>query len=161
MAFGKGYTPLDYGHQYVPEGDYVVKLGTPVDVQRGGWNIREIPIQIKGFQDYGPDKWSIFDAPSEPENLEKWNKARTRDADAFGVRRGDFNPASWTGKVGKVHIGKDKKGYMQVSYSLSPDSPHEEVRAPKPAPKPVDDPFDTAPSKAAQADDGFEDDIPF
>jgi len=57
------------------------------------------------------------------ENIDKWNRNMTKNCDAFKVRRGDFNPASWQGKVGKVHIGKDKAGYMKVMYSILDSAP--------------------------------------
>lgn len=162
MAYGSGYQPREY-NQVVPEGDYRVCLGMPQDVVRGGYNIREIPIEISGYKGYSPTHWSWFDAPEDMEKLEKWRKARTRDADAFGVNRGDFNPASWCGKVGVVHIGKDKNGYMQVQWSVPPNA-----SAPAQSAVPMQQGRDYPPPNAPHAGpalapggNNFTDDIPF
>ena len=155
MSFGDHYEEKEY-NQFVPEGDYFVRLGLPQDIERGGYPIRSIPIAYKGMPGYGPKTWDIFDAPTnDDEKLQKWNEQRTRDADAFGVRRGDFRPASWAGKTGWVHVGPDKNGYLRVKWSiLKPkgDIPAPQPAATKPAPKPqAEDRFD----------DTFDDDIPF
>jgi hypothetical protein len=161
--FGDSYKEREY-NQFVAEGDYMVRLGLPQDVQKGNYHIREIPIEIKGHSGYGPDKWSIFDADtSDQEKLENWQKARTRDADAFGVKRGDFNPNSWRGKTGMVHIGKDAKGYMKVMYSLTPDAIGPEHSAPTPsapAAAPAKQPQNDWGQPAKKVDD-FTDEIPF
>ena len=162
MSFGSRYQPTEY-NMYVPEGDYKVRLGIPKDMERSGYRIREIPIEISGHRGYGPTHWSIFDAPNDPEKLDAWNKARTRDCDAFGVDRGDFRPESWRGKVGWVHIGKDTKGYTQVKWSILP--PNGPMTA-KPA-QSMQQGRDYPPPEAVQTGfapvpgDGFKDDIPF
>jgi hypothetical protein len=104
----------------VPEGDYEVRLGMPEDVQRKGFDIREIPFEIRGKPGAMPNKWSWFDKPTDDiEQIAKWNKRMTRNADAFGVQRGDFRKESWRGKVGILHIGKNgKTGYMEVQWAV-------------------------------------------
>jgi len=157
--FGQGYQPQEY-NLFVPEGDYKVRLGMPKDVEKGGYRIREIPIEISGYPGHGPDHWSIFDAPGDDlEKLALWNKSRTRDCDAFGVTRGDFRPEAWRGKVGMVHIGKDSKGYMQVKWSIVPES-KPVGPAPAPAPRKDDDTF-SEPTRGSSTQPAFEDDIPF
>lgn len=158
-GFGSGYEPREYDNA-VPEGDYEVKLGMPIDTVRGGYNMRDIPIQIRGKPGKQPSKWTIFDRPTDDlEKMEKWNKQRTRDADAFGVQRGDFRPTSWAGKVGYVHIGKNEKnGYMEVKWSVIkntdamplPSKPVQVVT--KQMPSGYDDVSETPP---------FDSDIPF
>jgi hypothetical protein len=160
--FGDNYKEREY-NQFVAEGDYMVRLGLPQDVERGNYRIREIPIEIKDHHGYGPDKWSIFDADaSDQEKLENWQKSRTRDADAFGVQRGDFNPNSWRGKTGMVHIGKDAKGYMKVLYSLIPDTaaPAAAPAAPTSVSEPAKKQGDDWGQPAKKVDD-FTDEIPF
>jgi hypothetical protein len=160
MSFGNGYEPKEYD-EIVPEGDYTVRLGMPEDIQRGQYSIRDIPIAIKGYPGFSPAKWSIFDAPNEPDRMDKWNKAMTRNADAFGVQRGDFRPASWAGKVGRVHIGKDARGYMQVKWSIPPDAVPETPKPAPAAPKQFGAPPPQPANAVPPADDGFEDEIPF
>lgn len=158
--FGQGYQPKEY-NMFVPEGDYLIQLGLPQDVEKAGYRIREIPIRIKGYTDHGPDHWSIFDAPQgDAEKLEKWNKARTRDCDAFGVQRGDFRPESWRGKTGMVHIGKDTNGYMQVKWSIVQESKPVGA-APPAAPSKAEDPFGEPSRSSVPVQTAFEDDIPF
>ena len=126
-GFGGGYQQREY-NRIVPEGDYTVTLGMPVDKQVSGYSIREIPIKIDGYPDHAPGKWSIFDCPTDDEEkIAKWNEQRTRDFDAFGVARGDFRPQSWVGKRGRVHIAKDGKGYMKVLWSLTDSAPEQEA----------------------------------
>jgi hypothetical protein len=147
MAYGDGYGPKEYD-QVVPEGDYKIKLGIPQDVNKNGWDIREIPIQISGYLDYQPAKWSIF-ARSRDDDAKaaEWDKHMTKFFDAFGIARGDFNPRSWANKVGMVHIAKDKNGYMQVKWPIVPES----GQAPQAA----------ASVKQAPEPASFVDDIPF
>lgn len=157
MGFGDNYQPREYD-QFVPEGDYKVRLGLAQDVERSGYRIREIPIAISGFPGYGPEKWSWFDAPvNDPDKLDIWNKARTRDADAFGVQRGNFDPRAWNGKIGYVHIAKDKNGYMKVVWSIV-KADASQSPAPTPAPAPRQGPAARPP---VTPQDDFSDDIPF
>jgi len=119
MGFGEKFEPTNYNSS-VPEGDYEVTLGMPQDVSRNGWDMRDIPISIKGHAGAQPKVWTWFDCPTgDVEKIAKWNSQRTRDCDAFGVSRGDFRPESWFGKIGTVHIGKDNAGYMKVLWSVA------------------------------------------
>ena len=148
--FGADYQEREY-NQFVGEGDYIVRLGMPQDIERAGYHIREIPIEIKGHRGYGPDKWSIFDADtSDEEKYDNWNKAMTRNADAFGIQRGDFALSSWRGKTGVVHIGKDSKGYMKVLWAIVQETPTTS--------QPAQVQKQAAPAKKI---DEFPDDIPF
>lgn len=118
MSYGEGYQPQEY-NQFVAEGDYFVRLGMPQDIERNGYKIRTIPVQYRDAPGYGPKVWDIFDAPvGDAEKMQSWNEQRTRDADAFGVQRGDFRPESWNGKTGWVHVGPDKAGYLKVKWSV-------------------------------------------
>jgi len=118
MGFGDGYKERDY-NQGIDEGDYEVILGTPVDTNKGGYDMRIIPITIVGHENCYPKEWTWFDRPSDPDQLIKWEKAMTKNADAFGVERGNFFPSSWAGRRGFVHIGKDKDGkFMKVLWSV-------------------------------------------
>jgi hypothetical protein len=116
----------------MPEGDYQIKIGMPEDVVKNGYNIRKNPIFFRGQKgECNPSSWDWFDIPTDdPEKLIKWNRAMTKNCDAFGVKRLDFRAASWANKTGWVHIGKNTKtGYMEVKWALL----KEEVG--KPAPK--------------------------
>lgn len=156
MAYGNGYEQVEF-NSAVTDGDYEVRLGMPVDKEVSGYRLREIPIQIRGQPNAKPDRWTWFDMPTSGDNLTerqmKWNQQRTKDADCFGVARGDFRPQSWAGKVGWVHIAKNTKtGYMEVRWSVMKDE-----AAPKPQErKPVQqkEVFDSEP-------ESFPDDIPF
>jgi hypothetical protein len=118
MGFGEGYKERDY-NQGIDEGDYEVILGTPVDTNKGGYDMRIIPITIVGHENCYPKEWTWFDRPTDADNLAKWEKAMTKNADAFGVERGNFFASSWAGKRGFVHIGKDKEGkFMKVLWSV-------------------------------------------
>lgn len=129
-TFGKGAEVVEPAFM-LPEGDYQVKLGMPVDIEKGGYNIRKIPFAVRGHADCLPNSWDWFDIPTDDvEKIQKWNRQMTKNADAFGVRRLDFNPKSWVNKTGWLHIGKNTKtGYMEVKWAVLKD----EVG--KPAPK--------------------------
>ena len=119
MGFGNGYKERDY-NQGIDEGDYEVILGLPVDTNKGGYDMRIIPVTIIGHENCYPKEWTWFDRPmNDQDKLVKWEKAMTKNCDAFGVRRGDFAPSSWQGKRGFVHIGKDKDGkFMKILWSV-------------------------------------------
>ena len=133
MGFGQGYEQREPDVS-VPEGNYQVKLGMPRDITEKGYNIRKIPIQIRNIPNVLPKTWDIFDIPRDDvEKIDKWNRQRTKDCDAFKVQRGDFRPQSWAGKVGWLHIGKNtKSGYMEVKWSML----ESELSEPGPAPLP-------------------------
>jgi len=132
MAYGDGYKERDY-NQGLDEGDYEIILGLPVDTNKSGYDMRIIPISIIGHENCYPKEWTWFDRPSDQEMLVKWEKAMTRNCDAFGVRRGDFTPSSWNGRRGIVHIGKDKDGkFMKVLWSVVQDGSRTENRSDEP-----------------------------
>lgn len=171
MSFGNGYQQQEYG-QIVPEGDYFVRLGMPQDIERNGYRIRSIPVEYRGHPGFGPKTWEIFDAPEgDADRMQKWNEQRTRDADAFGVQRGDFRPEAWRGKTGWVHVGKNKKGYMNILWSvIKKDASSNPASSSRPMQEGKDYPplkGSTPPASAAPAfsggvskQDEFEDDVP-
>jgi hypothetical protein len=119
----------------------------PEEGTAGNYNVRFIPLEIKGFPGMQPKRWTQFDRPTEEEKIASWDARMTEACDAFGVQRGDFRRQSWAGKVGKVHIGKHAKtGYMEVKWAIV-----EKQAAPMaPAPHPVA-PQPAAPPPKAQA----------
>jgi hypothetical protein len=158
MSFGNGYQPQEY-NQFVAEGDYFVRLGMPQDIERGGYKIRSIPVEYKGMPGYGPKTWDIFDAPvGDKEKMQSWNEQRTRDADAFGVERGDFRPEAWRGKTGWIHVGPDKAGYIKVKWSLLKPKTGATLQEGKDYPRAGQKPAQPA---GAPPRDDFTDDIPF
>lgn len=152
MSFGSGYTVTEY-NKFVPEGDYVIRLGNSKEEMKSGYLMLKIAVQIQGHQGYGPGDWTFFDRPTEDkEKIENWDKYMTRFFDAFKIPRGNLNPQTWAGKVGKVHIAKDAKGYMKIMYAVVEQAPAPAAVPVKPAPtKPAPQP----------SNDGFPDDVPF
>lgn len=118
--YGNGYEEREYT-RIVPEGDYEVVLGTPQDTTtKNGYPIRRIPVKIVGYDGYYPNEWTWFDRPTDDvEKMARWNSDRTRDADVFGVARGDFRPEAWQGKRGWVRIAKDREGFTKVLWSVT------------------------------------------
>lgn len=134
--FGRGAEVVE-SDKVLPEGDYEIKLGMPNDVQAGGFNIRKIPFKVRGMTNVMPNSWDWFDIPTgDIEKMHKWNKAMTKNCDAFGVKRLDFEPSHWAGKTGFVHIGKNTKtGYMEVKWAVLKEEMEKKVAEPEPVKK--------------------------
>jgi hypothetical protein len=117
--YGIGYEEREYT-RIVPEGDYEVVLGYPQDTTtKNGYPIRKIPVKIVGYEGYYPNEWTWFDRPTDDvEKMARWNSDRTRDADVFGVARGDFRPEAWQGKRGWVRIAKDREALRKFCGQL-------------------------------------------
>jgi hypothetical protein len=157
MAFGDNYRPEERAHpEQVPEGDYMIALGMPVDGDWNGQPVRDIEIRIKDYPGYKPDKWRIFDDTSD---MEKRNARMTEIFDAFGIQRGDYRPQSWMGKKGMVHIAPNAKGFAQVKWAIP--KPAAPTAPPAPPKAQAFGAVQGTPKAEAPQSDIFTDDIPF
>lgn len=85
----------------IPEGDYRVRINSAEKaVSKSGKDMLIIKMDVSGRSELLFD-YIVF-LPDRPEIT---NRRLTQLFDSFaGIAEGDFNTASWTGKVGAVHV---------------------------------------------------------
>ena len=101
-------------------GDYEVTLQKPYEAIVSGYKVLKFPFTVDGEkEEVSPNEFVLFD--TNPEDGEEKMRMFTRRASkikACFILKGSFNEAnyvSWAGHKGKIHVAKDKAGFLWVS----------------------------------------------
>ncbi len=101
-------------------GDYEVTLQKPYETTVSGYKVLKFPFTVDGEkEEVSPNEFVLFDTNPE-DGKEKMHMfiRRASKIKACFILKGSFNEAnyvSWAGHKGKIHVAKDKAGFLWVS----------------------------------------------
>ena len=101
-------------------GDYKVTLQKPYETTVSGYKVLKFPFTVdEEKEEVSPNEFVLFDTkPEDGEDKMKMFIRRASKIKACFILKGSFNEAnyvSWAGHKGKIHIDKDKAGFLWVS----------------------------------------------
>ena len=101
-------------------GDYEVTLQKPYETTVSGYKVLKFPFTVdEEKEEVSPNEFVLFDTkPEDGEDKMKMFIRRASKIKACFILKGSFNEAnyvSWAGHKGKIHIDKDKAGFLWVS----------------------------------------------
>ena len=140
--FGQGFR-RDEGKPLATEGEHIVFLGIPHIESKQGYTWLEFPITYQDGGELEPSSFALFDVPPNATEKEQseFNRRATKIFDCFDLKN-TFDPKEfplWKGKVGKVEIAKDKKGFLRVSKFIKSKAVEERQAAQSQATLPQND----------------------
>ena len=101
-------------------GDYEVTLQKPYETTVGGYKVLKFPFTVDGeLEEVSPNEFVLFDThPEDGEEKMKMFIVRASKIKACFILKGSFNETnymSWAGHKGRIHVAKDKAGFLWVS----------------------------------------------
>ena len=101
-------------------GDYEVTLQLPYEATVSGYKVLKFPFTVDGEkEEVSPNEFVLFDTnPEDGEDKMRMFIRRASKIKACFILKGSFNEAnyvSWAGHKGKIHVAKDKAGFLWVS----------------------------------------------
>lgn len=101
-------------------GDYKVTLQKPYETTVSGYKVLKFPFTVdEEKEEVSPNEFVLFDTkPEDGEDKMKMFIRRASKIKACFILKGSFNEVnyvSWAGHKGKIHIDKDKAGFLWVS----------------------------------------------
>lgn len=101
-------------------GDYEVTLQKPYETTVSGYKVLKFPFVVDGVKELvSPNEFVLFDTnPEDGEDKMKMFIRRASKIKACFILKGSFNETnyvSWAGHKGRIHIDKDKAGFLWVS----------------------------------------------
>lgn len=101
-------------------GDYEVTLQKPYETTVSDYKVLKFPFTVDGEkEEVSPNEFVLFDTnPEDGEEKMKMFIRRASKIKACFILKGSFNEAnytSWAGHKGRIHVAKDKAGFLWVS----------------------------------------------
>lgn len=101
-------------------GDYEVTLQKPYETIVGGYKVLKFPFTVDGEkEEVSPNEFVLFDTnPEDGEDKMKMFINRASKIKACFILKGSFNETnyvSWAGHKGRIHVARDKAGFLWVS----------------------------------------------
>lgn len=101
-------------------GDYEVTLQKPYETNVSGYEVLKFPFTVDGEkEEVSPNEFVLFNTnPEDGEEKMKMFIRRASKIKACFILKGSFNEAnymSWAGHKGRIHVAKDKAGFLWVS----------------------------------------------
>ena len=101
-------------------GDYEVTLQKPYETNVSGYKVLKFPFIVDGEkEEVSPNEFVLFDTnPEDGEEKMRMFIRRASKIKACFILKGSFNEAnyvSWAGHKGRIHVAKDKAGFLWVS----------------------------------------------
>lgn len=104
----------------LPIGDYEVTLQKPYETMVSGYEVLKFPFIINGINGlFSPNEFVLFNPQSDDDEEKKrmFIKRASKIKECF-ILKGSFNETnymSWAGHKGRIHIARDKAGFLWVS----------------------------------------------
>lgn len=109
--FGSGYQIRESSQ--LPCGKYRARICKSEFVNRNGYEMLVVYLDISGHPNCKPNEISYFDRPTSGEHLEElqasWDVKMTTFFNAFNLQPGNWNIQTWLGAIGEVVCFEDKK----------------------------------------------------
>lgn len=101
-------------------GDYEVTLQKPYETTVSGYKVLKFPFTVDGEkEEVSPNEFVLFDTnPEDGEDKMHMFIRRASKIKACFILKGSFSEAnymSWAGHKGRIHVAKDKAGFLWVS----------------------------------------------
>lgn len=101
-------------------GDYEVTLQKPYETTVSGYKVLKFPFTVDGEkEEVSPNEFVLFDTnPEDGKEKMKMFIRRASKIKACFILKGSFNETnymSWVGHKGRIHVAKDKAGFLWVS----------------------------------------------
>lgn len=117
MAFGDGYRRVETKPQ-ATEGEHLVTLGVPAYKVKDNITRLVFPITYENGEEMQPDSFALFEVQNyaDQKETDNFNRRATKIFDCFNLPASFDSKLypSWKGKQGRVIIGRDKKGFLNV-----------------------------------------------
>ena len=109
--FGTGYQIRESSQ--LPCGKYRARINKAEYVNRNGYDMIIVHLDISGHPNCKPDEISFFDRPTYGDRIEElqtsWDVKMTTFFHSFNLQPGNWNVNTWYGAVGEVVCYEDKK----------------------------------------------------